>query len=109
LVAGTGVVYWAAIGTPFTEADLEYLKPKVANGVVQLPTVAPTNRPTPSPIPKKVAVKMSSAASINGRPVKCFRTRDEARDYARPLGKVVKDINEFSSVFNATGRWFVFI
>lgn len=62
LVGGTGVIYWKAIGKPFTEADLAYLQPKpVAPAVVQLPAVTPTNKPTPSPLKKMPAIAMPPA------------------------------------------------
>jgi len=68
LVGGTGVLYWKAIGKPFTEADLAYLKPKAqAPAVVELPKVAPTNKPTPSPL--KPAGKVAAiAAVVAGKP-----------------------------------------
>lgn len=56
LVGGTGVVYWEKIGVPFTEADLDYLKPK-KDAVVQLPAVPVSNKPTPSPVAAKQAHK----------------------------------------------------
>lgn len=93
LVGGTGVVYWDAIGVAFTEADLAYLKPKPvqqANGVLQLPAVAPTNRPTPSPIPKQSAPKFVY-----------FAKREEARKYCRdnnmPLTSIVNNQYEASA------------
>lgn len=68
LVGGTGVIYWKAIGKPFTEADLAYLQPKpAAPAVVQLPAVAPTNKPTPSPLkptPKAAAAVPAPAHGI---------------------------------------------
>lgn len=83
LVGSTGVLYWKAIGVPFTDADLAHLQPKapvapVAPAVVVLPTVPVTNKPTPSPIaptPKQ----------------QFFATRDEARDAARNAGKSLQD------------------
>lgn len=78
LVGGTGVVYWEAIGVPFTEQDEAYLKPKADNGIVQLPAVPVSNTPTKSPIPvqKKAPVVTPHA----------FRTREEARQYCRQHG-----------------------
>lgn len=84
LVGGTGVVYWEAIGVPFTDADLAYLQPKsAAPGVVQLPAVPVSTRPTPSPVPKQAVTKLPLY----------FPTRELARAYARVTGGavVVKD------------------
>lgn len=78
LVGGTGVVYWEAIGVPFTEADEAYLKPKVDNGVVQLPAVPVSVTPTKSPIP--VTKKVSTVT------YEFFRTREEARIFCRLKG-----------------------
>lgn len=80
LVGGTGVLYWKAVGVPFTEADLAYLKPKV-DAVVQLPAVAPTNKPTPSPL--KTSPKQPTHAY--------FTSRDLGREIARKEGKQLKD------------------
>lgn len=84
LVGGTGVVYWEAIGVPFTDADLAYLQPKsAAPAVVQLPAVPVSTRPTPSPVPKQAVTKLPLY----------FPTRELARAYARVTGGavVVKD------------------
>lgn len=78
LVGGTGVVYWEAVGVPFTEHDEAYLKPKVDNGVVQLPAVPVSTTPTKSPIPVTPKPK---TVSMNW-----FRTRDDARAYCRAHG-----------------------
>jgi hypothetical protein len=95
LVGGTGVVYWAAIGKQFTEADLAYLKPKVVNnGVVQLPTVAPTNRPTPSPIPVTKKIPAVAQAPM-------FATREMARAYCRANNK------SQASIKKVNGNWVV--
>lgn len=92
LVGGTGVVYWPAVGVPFTEADLAYLKPKTtANGVVELPPVTPTNKPTPSPIP--VAKKTVAPA------VKIFPTREDARRWCRINNLSQANIRKDSSGF----------
>lgn len=79
LVGGTGVVYWAAIGKQFTEADLAYLKPKAAPAVVQLPAVPVSTKPTPSPVAKKIQPVAVATASQNG----IFQTREQARQYCR--------------------------
>lgn len=114
LVAGTGVVYWAEIGVPFTEADLAYLKPKdpaaaKPAGPVVLPKVTPTNKPTKSPIPKKPKVQ---EPSVNGKRVQFFESRTEARYFARSEGLSQKDLNDYPNavVVNPQGlRWFVFM
>lgn len=83
LVGGTGVAYWKAIGVPFTEADLAYLKPKEAVKVaavpapVVLPAVPVSNKPTKSPIP--VAKKQPALAF--------FETREEARRHCAHIRK----------------------
>lgn len=114
LVGGTGVVYWAEIGVPFTEADLAYLKPKdpaatKPAGPVVLPKVTPTNKPTKSPIPKKPKVQ---EPSVNGKRVQFFESRTEARYFARSEGLSQKDLNDYPNavVINPQGlRWFVFL
>jgi hypothetical protein len=95
LVGETGVIYWKAIGVPFTAADTAYLNgptaaPKAKPAVVTLPAVAPTNKPTPSPL-------------VPTPKVKYYVTRDEARNVARLMGKSLKDAGKG----NAGGRWFV--
>ena len=86
LVGGTGVVYWEAIGVPFTDADLAYLQPKpVAPAVVQLPAVPVSTRPTPSPVAKQTS-----------RVRKTFVTREKARAYVRLNGGTVKDNGPFA-------------
>lgn len=106
LVAGTGVLYWEAIGKPFTESDLAYLKPKAAPAVVQLPAVAPAYKPTPSPIP--VAAKVPAGPMVDNKPVLFFNTRSEARSFAQASGKTVQDSNKLGMYFLGK-RWFVFI
>lgn len=114
LVAGTGVVYWAEIGVPFTEADLAYLKPKdpaatKPAGPVVLPKVTPTNKPTKSPIPKKAK---APTPSVNGGAVKFFQSRDDARYYARAYGLSQRDLKDYPNAFvvNPEGlRWFVIL
>lgn len=87
LVGGTGVIYWEAIGVPFTEADLAYLKPKPAQpAVVQLPAVPVSTRPTPSPV----------AAKSRTTQRKFFATRTLARAHARAFGGTVKDNGPFA-------------
>lgn len=109
LVAGTGVLYWAKIGVPFTDADLAYLKPKdpapVAPGPIVLPKVQATSKPTKSPIPKAKKGPM-----INGKPVQFFTKRDDARDFGRANGLVPKDaLKEVGTVRSDSERWFVYL
>ena len=114
LVGGTGIVYWAENGVPFTEADLAYLKPKdpaaaKRTGPVELPKVTPTNKPTKSPIPKK---PKAVGPSVNGGAVKFFQSRDDARYYARAFGLSQRDLKDYpnATVVNPQGlRWFVFL
>lgn len=94
LVGGTGVVYWPAIGKPFTEADLAFLKPKVP-AVVQLPAVPVTNKPTPSPIPKAVQAPKATPDPV-------FTTREWARLYCRQ-----NNIPQFKIQRNPGGGWTV--
>lgn len=109
LVGGTGVLYWEALGKPFTDADLAFLQPKpAAPAVVQLPAVPVSTKPTPSPIaptPKTVV------AMVDGMLVKFFDKRDDARDYARSNpGTMQRDAKNYSNVQGANGkRWFVFL
>jgi len=125
LVSGTGVIYWKAIGKPFTEADLAYLQPKADKPqVVQLPAVPVTNKPTPNPASSKAAKAPSQAAHIaqqaaswpvlkpvpimpsdGGRvryhtaPVgaKFYDTRDMARAHAMVQGKKAYDAGPTAS------------
>lgn len=91
LVKGTGVLYWEEKGRAVTEADLAFLKPKapVVPAVPQLPAAPATGRPTPSPIAK---------APVG----QTFRSREDARRYARSVGKSVKDLG-----VGTTERWLV--
>lgn len=113
LVAGTGVLYWAKIGVPFTEADLAYLQPKPATnptGPIVLPKVQATGKPTKSPIPKKK--KTPAGDYVDGKPVKFFESRRLAREYLGSNGNGVKDV--YVGGFNIIGnpqdhRWFVYL
>jgi hypothetical protein len=112
LVGGTGVLYWKAIGVPFTAADEAYLQPKpVVPAVVQLPKVAVTNKPTKSPIPVTTKAVVVSA-TVNGRAAQFFVTRDQARDTARKIGRRLEDLANYTNptLANTSGRnrWFVF-
>lgn len=109
LVGDTGVVYWKEQGVTFTQEELDRFngvaKAPVAPAVVTLPKVAPTNKPTKSPIP---VTPKAAVASVDGKPVKFFAKRDEAR-----AAGSVKDIRNFSLSYvvgnTLTQRWFVFI
>ena len=109
LVAGTGVLYWPKIGVPFTEEDLTYLKPKQkASGPVELPKVTPTNKPTKSPIP---VARKPKGPHVDGKPVRFFPSRREARNHARMYGKSVKDLMQHTGVTSGSiygDRWYVF-
>lgn len=114
LVAGTGVLYWAKIGVPFTEADLAYLKPKAPavnpTGPIVLPKVQATGKPTKSPIPKKK--KTPAGDYVDGKPVKFFESRRLAREYLGSNGNGVKDVEVggFAIIGNPQDhRWFVYL
>lgn len=102
LVGGTGVLYWKAIGVPFTAEDLAKFAPKpvvpAAPAVVQLPAVPVSTRPTPNP-----ASGVQHGDVVNGRPVQWFKTRSEAR----ASGKTPQDAYA-QQVTNAKQRWFVY-
>lgn len=108
LVAGTGVIYWKAIGKQFTQEELDRFKPKetvvLKPGVVELPKVEPTNKPTPSPIPKTKRLPM-----VDGKPVQFFPTRDAARNLLRGTGKPVKDGKAIGVKGPKEERWFAFV
>ena len=114
LVGGTGVLYWAKIGIPFTKVDLAYLQPKapVVNptGPTVLPKVQATGKPTKSPIPKKKKTPVGDF--VNGKPVKFFKSRRLAREFLGNNGNGVKDVigNGWDIVGNPQDhRWFVFL
>lgn len=114
LVGGTGVLYWAKIGVPFTEADLAYLNPKAAvdpTGPIVLPKVAPATKPTKSPIPK---TKRVTGPTVDGKPVRFFASRREGREHIGNMGNGVKDLDKEYVAHSVTGnndshRWFVFL
>jgi hypothetical protein len=112
LVGGTGVVYWEKQGVPFTSEDIAKFtaKPAVqAPALVHLPVVTPTNKPTPSPIP---VTKKQAEPTVNGKPVKFFDKREDAREYARANGKQVQDGGTSGLYWvdmPAGKRWFVFL
>lgn len=108
LPAGTGVIYWEKQGVPFTQADIEKFqkRPAVAAAPVvpQLPAVVGRTKPTPSPVPKA-----SPVLTVNGKPVKWFTKREDARKAGS-----VKDgssLNHgYSPVHGPNGeRWFVYL
>lgn len=98
LVGGTGVVYWKEIGTPFTEADLAYLKPKdpvpAKAPVVQLAKVPVSNKPTKSPVP------VTPKAHY-------FETREEARIHCAAVGKPQSAIQKNLHATIKRHRWMV--
>lgn len=111
LVAGTGVLYWKKIGVPFTQEELDRYKAKepqaqAASGPITLPKVNPTNKPTPSPIPK---AQKSNGPIINGKPVKFFDSRSEARYFARQYNLSVKDSQLEAPGLKQIQRWFVYV
>ena len=92
LVGGTGLLYWAEIGVPFTATDLAYLQPKAptaaapaAPAVVQLPAVPVSTTPTKSPIPVTPQFVY-------------FETREEARIFAANV-----DVRQSDILRNPTG------
>lgn len=101
LVGGTGVLYYAKIGVPFTQAELERFQPKPAAPVavpqpVQLPAVPVSTKPTPSPIP------------VTKRPVQItFDTREEARRAAAAKGVPQKQIQRIPGPTRNSVRWSV--
>jgi hypothetical protein len=105
LVGGSGLLYWEAKGTQFTQAELDKFAgksfvPEVKNGVVQLPQVAPTNKPTPSPIPK---TPKPANEYVDGKPVQSYPTREEAR-------KTLKSVKDGKFLYGPLKhRWYVFI
>lgn len=119
LVGNHGVIYRPSKGRPVTQADIDkYLGPKAkaaapaAPPVVQLPSAPATGRPTPSPAaaPKKAV----TGPTIQGRPVKFFDKRDDAREYARvnnlPKGSVGDAYKLYpASTVADDARWFVYL
>jgi hypothetical protein len=98
LVAGTGVLYWAKIGTQFKPEDLAYLQPKV----VQLPAVPVSTKPTPSPL-KPTPKAASNVEYLEGKIVEYFDTRAQAR----ASGKTPQDAKELGLTAAKT-RWFIY-
>lgn len=103
-----GVIYWEKQGVPFTQADIDLFAPKatVSPGAVTLPVVAGRTKPTPSPVPKAAP---APAYAVNGKPVKWFDKRDDARKAGS-----VKDGNNLkhdSHVVRGPNaeRWFVYL
>lgn len=108
LVAGTGVLYWAKIGVPFTDKDLEYLQPKPATppGPIVLPKVQATGKPTKSPIPKTKRI----VPNVGGKSAVFFESRRAAREFIGSNGVAVKDLwNTLEPFEGSEGRrWFVY-
>lgn len=105
LVGGTGVVYWKAVGTPFTAADLAYLGEKSpfyvppatppASNVVQLPPVPVSTTPTKSPIP----VTPRQAGS------EFFATREASRFRCAELGIPQREVLDHGRSAPKARRW----
>lgn len=113
LVKGTGVLYWEEKGVPFTQEELEkFLAPKavvapVKPAIVQLPAVPVSTRPTPSPIAKSPSL-VAASATVNGRAVKFYSSRQDAR----MSGKSVQDLSKLQSptTWLSNGkRYFVYL
>ena len=107
LVGGTGVLYWKAIGVPFKPEDEPYLQPAPATnaaGVVVLPAVPVSTKPTPSPIPAAKKPAGAPVPMVDGKPVRFFATRDEARKHGS-----AKDVTNYPGTVHGGKRWFVFI
>lgn len=85
LVAGSGVMYWEAIGTPFTQEEIDlFTKPPAPKKASEKPAVnklievKPTNKPTKSPL---VPTPRRQFAA----------TRDDARILAKQQNKTYRD------------------
>lgn len=111
LIAGTGLMYWEEKGVEFTEADRAKIAPKAvaavaAPAVLKMAEVKPTNKPTPSPL-KPVPVQ-----SVNGKRVKFFAKRSEARaaGSVQDLGVIyTPSYKGFQVTGNPNNyRWFVY-
>ncbi len=77
LVGGTGVAYWAELGKPFTQDEIDlFTKPATVAkpAVVVLPQVTPTNKPTKSPL-------------VPTPRTHYFETREDARHFCNTIGK----------------------
>ena len=113
LVPGTGVIYWEAVGTPFTQAELDKYsgnsnKNSVKSGPVQLPEVHGRTSPTKSPIPKATTSNnIQQSNMVNGELVITFPTRELAREYGRMKNKTPRDALKYPNA-NVKERWFVF-
>lgn len=110
LVKGTGLLYWEEKGVPFTEEELkQFLTPQQPKpavpprpAVVQLPAA-------PVALAKKTAAPAPSGQTLNGRAVKVFAKRDEARKH----GSVIDLRDHRYAVAPKTGlsprdRWVVY-
>jgi hypothetical protein len=85
LVGGTGVLYWQAIGTKFTQEEIDRFKPvaPAAAPVVQLPKVPVSVTPTKSPIPVTPQVRF-------------YPSRQDARNATTGHKKKVVDLGPLS-------------
>jgi len=85
LVAGSGLAYWADIGTQFSQADIDLVSQPVlpktaAPGPVVLPQIKPTTKPTKSPLVPTPKPKLQY-----------FASRTEAREWSKANGKPTGD------------------
>lgn len=117
LVKGTGVIYWEEIGVPFTTEELlKFLAPAGTPpappkpAVVQLPAVPVSFRPTKSPIPVTPVIKIAQGPTLNGRPIKILRKRDDARaQRGRQFSiDLKKHADHLKSGVSASDRWAVY-
>lgn len=115
LVAGTGVLYWAEQGRPVTQADLERYAGQNKASAPAVPVLAQapaTGKPTASPVAAKKP-KAPVAATVKPLPIlplgtagngarvryhmphgvqsTFFATREQARAYAKQVGKKAYD------------------
>lgn len=117
LVAGTGVLYWAAAGRKLTQADLDkYVGQKAAPAVPVLPDAPATGRPTPNPVsvttqkkqatvpasmlrPQPINPKDGGRVRFHAAPVNAvfYATRDMARAQALVQGKKSYDAGPYMS------------
>lgn len=116
-----GVIYWEKQGVPFTQADINKFAPKVVAAVpaaLMLPAVTGRTKPTPSTVPRAGFVPAAYQESVNGKPVKFFGKRDEARAYARANKLPRGSLDDADAVVSAGGtvyrsnsfhRWFIYL
>lgn len=116
LVAGTQVLYWPKVGTGFSAKDFPWLNAPQKNanpalnaaaaqaiqataGIAPVVSPKPTNKPTPSPL-KKAPAK-GNVDMVNGKLVKFYDSRAEARQHGK-----AQDAGRYEP--NGK-RWFVYV